>query len=337
MKSKSPKKKIVKIGKAALKPAKKASRSASAQQGEAVVVITSNAAVARAFSTNVKNVAILKNPAAIDAAIATGARIAFIDSDLPGGENCYEYLRKLRVRSALRLVLLHAKGKNLDTSIHALARFAGAEAVISSPPTPAELKLILKPPPTRNLGDSLLGGGQDAARADSFESRLLSDIKNPHDPTLLDSICDPETRLHSSSYGVFAFDLDFKRATRFAMPLSIVIVGFEGEASTETLLELAGIFLNEIRDTDTLARFSINSFFFVLPNTLADGAKVMLERIAASVKDRGLRDLVGDKLQLTSGIAGTAIPTVESRDELFARAQLAFERARTEVRAAVVG
>lgn len=314
------------------------SKKPAAAQGAPVVVLSTNPAVARAFTNAVKDVAILKNIAAIDDAVATGARIVFIDHELPGEENCYEFLRKLRVRSALRLVLLHPDGKEIETSLHALARFAGAEAVLSSPPTPAEIKSVLKPRASRSFDENLISvGEQDAARTGSFEARVLQDITNPHDPTLLDAICDPETRLYSSAYGSFAYDLEFKRAQRFALPLSIAIVGFDGEAATETLLEIASIFLNEIRDTDTLARFNINSFFFVLPNTLADGARALLERIASSVTERGLRDLVGDKIQLNSGVCGLSLPSNESRDELFARAHKAYQKARAEMRTAVVG
>ncbi|MBI3820701.1 MAG: diguanylate cyclase [Planctomycetes bacterium] len=315
----------------------------AAQQGAPVVVVTSNSTFARAIERVVHDVAVLKDPRGIDSAVATGARVAFVDSELPEGANCYEFLRRLRVRTSLRIALCHPNAKKLDASIHALARFAGAETVLSSPPSPAELKSFMKPPAS-GLIDPILGAsGQDAARSASterrasFEKRILHDISNPHDPALLDAICDPETRLYSSVYGAFAYDLEVKRAQRFAFPLSIAIVGFDGEASTEVLLEIAGIFLNEIRDTDTLARFSINSFFFVLPNTLADGACAMLERIAKSVAKRKLRDLVGDLIQLNSGVAGLAIPSNETRDVLFQRAFRAFEKARVELRPAVSG
>jgi GGDEF domain-containing protein len=235
------------------------------------------------------------------------------------------------------MALLRPGAERLDASLLALARFAGAELVLTSPPKAKDLTAFLRPRESMVLDDAALSRRvQDAARGGSFQDRVLRDLANPNDPAFLDAVCDPETRLYSSSFGAHAFDLEFKRSQRFALPLSIAIVGFEGEASREVLLELASIFLNEIRDTDMLARFDVNTFFFVLPNTLPDGARVMLERIAASVKERRLRDLVGDPIELASGVAAATLTGTETREELFARAQRACEKARAQSIAAVV-
>lgn len=303
-------------------------------QGSPLVVLTRNPAVAKAVKGVAPEAAVLTSPSMLDKAITTGARVAWIDVDLPGGENCYELLRMLRMRSKVRLALLHPKASRLDASLLALARFAGADCVLGSPPSPKEMREFLQP--RRTNGEETLATNRDAALSGAAGERILHDLANPHDPALLDVISDPETRLYSSSYGAYALDVEFKRASRFAMPLSVAIVGFEGEASTQVLLEIAAIFLNEIRDTDMLARFGINSFLFVMPNTLGDGARVMLERIAKSVSTRRLKDIVGDPVQLCSGVATLSMPSQESRDDLFQRAQRAFEKARAQSKPAVV-
>lgn len=316
---------------------RKAVNAVSAPAG--IVVITTNPRVTSAMRAIAPDAIFVNSFQATEGLVKRGARLAFIDAEACGPENCYEVLRKLRVRSSLRLVLLHSAGSRMEPSLLALARFAGAECVLNSPPTAAAVRAILAPSVTQKTAvDSIRPGGadHDQPMADIFRARLMREIANPHDPVLLDAISDPETRLHSSAYGAFALDAEFKRATRFAIPLSVAIVGFEGEASTETMLEIAGIFLNEVRDTDTLARFGTNSFLFVMPNTLADGAKVMLERVARSVVERGLKDVVGDQIQLTSGVAGLEIPVVEGRAEFFSRVQLAFDAARRDCKAAVV-
>jgi len=306
------------------------------EQGAIAAVLTSDAATARAVAAAIPGAAWVRTEAALLSEVTTGARIVLIDAGCDGA-NAYEVLRRLRPRSRGRFALLHSAGPKAEPAIQALARFAGAEAVLSLPPKAAELKKFAKPAATLESPDQLLAAREEkAASSEAFSQRVLSEVSHPHDPELLAAISDPETRLHSSSYGAFAFDLEFKRAQRFGMPFSIAVVGFEGEAKTETLLELAGIFLNEIRDTDTLARFSVNQFLFLLPNTLVEGARAMLERIAASVKKRGLRDVVGDPILLAGGVAGADTMGSESREQLYARVARAFEKARDGSLAAVV-
>jgi GGDEF domain-containing protein len=306
------------------------------RQGAPVFVLTQNAALARSVTSVAKGAAVVRNFAGAVGSVATGARLGLVDATLTG-ENAYECIRKLRVRSPIRIALIHPNAQKLDAAVVALARFAGAETILSSPPKANDLRELVKPQRTAALDDAILAAKeQDAARTGTYQDRVLRDISNPSDPAVIDALCDPETRLYSSAYATHAYDLEFKRGQRFALPLSIAIVGFEGEASREVLLDLAAIFLNEIRDTDMLARFDVNTFFFVMPNTLAEGARVMLERIARSVTERRLLDLVGDPIELASGVACLVMPSKETREGLFARAQHACEKARAESIPAVV-
>lgn len=305
-------------------------------QGAVVIVVTEDPALASAVKAIVPAAAVVAGAEGAAAAAKTGARVALVDAALRD-ERAHEVLRRLRVSTRLRLALLHSDAKKMDSALLALAHFAGAEAVLPRVPKAAELRPFVAPPQPSVFDDDVLREKeQGAARSESFRDRLLHDLAHPHDPTLLHAISDPETRLLSSAFGSYAYDMDFKRAQRFGLPLSIALVGFEGEASTEVLLDLAAIFLNEIRDTDVLSRFDVNTFFFVMPNTLPEGARAMLERIAKSVQARKLRDLVRDPILLNSGVAGISTPSTDHRDELFVRARRAFEKARAESLAAVV-
>lgn len=319
------------------KPVKASRGVAAPRQGAAVFILTKDPAVGRVALAVAKGAVVVRTLDEAVRAIATGARAGLVDGGVGAEGAAYETLRKIRVRSPIRLALLHPEGPRVDPAVHALARFAGAESILTSPPKRAELTAFLKPKGTSPLDEeALLQREQDAARGGVFEDRVLHDLKSPNDPAFLDAVCDPETRLYSSSYAAHAFDLEYKRAQRFALPLSIAIVGFEGEASREVLLDLAGIFLNEIRDTDMLARFDVNTFFFVLPNTLPEGARAMLERIAARVTQRGLRDLVGDPIELASGVAAADLGGKETREAFFLRARRACEVARSKSVAAVI-
>lgn len=320
---------------ASARPAGGTTRGASAQ-GAVVVVATTDAALFRAVARESKGAAQASTAAALQSALATGARAVLIDARF-GSESAYELIRRLRPGSRARFALLRpGSGSFAGTPALAIAKFAGAETVMSIPPRAKELRAFLAGPGESAPSDRILAEKESgAAASETFRERVLRDLAEPHDPALLAAISDPETRLFSSAYGAFAFDQDFKRAARFGLPLSIALVGFEGEASTETLLDLAGLFLNEVRDTDTLARFGVSTFLFILPNTLVEGARAMMERLADGVRKRGLRDLVDDPLVLTGG-AACAVVQGESRQQLFERAERAFQRARNESLAAVV-
>ena len=131
--------------------------------------------------------------------------------------------------------------------------------------------------------------------------------------------------LADGSFQNFSVEMGFRLD-----PLSCVMLGFEGQADEEVLGALAGIFLNASRDTDILGRFDQSSFLFFLPRTGPDGAEVMASRIRESAEEQGLRDLVGDLLQIAVGISYCPHPDVVKREDLFSRARSAFLAAQRE-------
>src|SRR6185295_4740059 len=143
--------------------------------------------------------------------------------------------------------------------------------------------------------------------------KLLTDIAGKPDLNLVGALTDPETSLFNYAFLNYKLDEEFKRARRFDHPLSCVMLGFEGRGEEQTLRELSGIFLDTSRDTDILGRFDENSFLFLLPNTGPDGAAVMAKRVGEMAQEKGLRDLVGDKLVISVGIATCPDPDVRRR------------------------
>ena len=105
------------------------------------------------------------------------------------------------------------------------------------------------------------------------------------------------------------------------------MLGFEGQADEATLRELAGIFLSASRDTDVLGRFDESSFLFLLPNTGPDGARVMAERVREQAEAQGLRDLVGDPMDLSVGIHSCPHPAIRRKEDLFAATRDAYTTA----------
>ena len=188
----------------------------------------------------------------------------------------------------------------------------------------AELRGVLE---TEGLRAALPSEGRGLEREPVLPRELLRDLAGTPDETLIEALVDPETQLFNYSFLNYKLDEEHKRAERFGQPLACVMLGYETEVSPQVLSELAGIFLSTSRDTDILGRFDATSFLFLLPHTGPDGARAMAARVEELVAERGLRDLVGDPLQIAVGIATHPHPEVRRREDLLARVRAAFRDA----------
>jgi len=113
------------------------------------------------------------------------------------------------------------------------------------------------------------------------------------DDSLLHRLQDSETGLFDGPYASLKLDEEFKRAQRFHLPLSLLLLDIGagevlplGPRRSELLAEVAGVFLNACRDIDVLARFTETTFLFLLPGTGPDGASVLARRMLAGLRSR---------------------------------------------------
>lgn len=243
------------------------------------------------------------------------------------GENVYEVCRRLTGRARCRTFVLAEHGNELG---EAIAHFCGASGLMQRPITPSRLRdaLAEHAGPRPPLPSDARGEGDDRARPELPED-LLKDIATDRpNANLVAALTDPETSLFNFAFLNFKLDEEFKRAQRFGEPLSCVMLGFEGQAAPEVLAQLAGIILGASRDTDVLGRFDESSFLFLLPRTGPDGARVMADRVREAAQETGLRDLVGDPMQISVGIACAPHPEVKRREDLYGRAREHFVTAR---------
>ncbi len=249
--------------------------------------------------------------------------------------NVYELLRQLAGRTKCRTFLLVEGENHLAEPI---ARFCGATGTIERPINATKLAAA--------FGDSagprkpLVNEGRTGGLTEEFvlPEALLAQVSGTFAPetgsvgrgdaTLMNAVIDPTTGLFNYSFLAYKLDEEFKRAKRFQAPLACAMLGFESQASDDTLRELSAIFLSASRDTDVLGRFDENSFLFLLPNTGPDGAEIMAQRVANSAEERRLLDLVGDRIEVAIGIANYPSPDIERRDDLYAAAREAFLEAR---------
>lgn len=265
-------------------------------------------------------------PATVDELAAGGASagdVVLVDVHA-GPENAFESLRRLTGTSRTRLFLIGDGDLGVAGPI---ASFCGAAKVLARPLSATALRSALE-----GLGapQSVGAGARGDGASHGLPESMLQDLVGGTTQSILRALVDPETGLFNYEFLSFKLDEEFKRARRFGMPLSCVMLGFEGQASEDVLRQLAGAFLETSRDTDVLGRFDESSFLFFLPNTGPDGAEVMATRIKKIANDRGLSDLVGDPLQIAAGISFYPHPEIARREDLFGRAREAFFEARKE-------
>ncbi len=249
--------------------------------------------------------------------------VVLLDGWLRSG-NVYENCRRLTGNTRCRTYVAVEHDNRLAEPI---ARFCGATGVINRPIVPSRLREALAQSggPRAALPREQRGHGEETTL---FPEKLLGELAGKPGENLVSSLVDPDTGLFNFAFLQYKLDEEFKRARRFGDPLSCVMLGFEGQVEESVLRELAGIFLEASRDTDILGRFDESSFLFLLPNTGPDGASVMARRVGDLAQKRGLRDLVGDPLVISVGIATAPAADVKRREDLFAKSRKAFFSAR---------
>jgi len=250
--------------------------------------------------------------------------VILIDKFLWGG-NVYETCAALVGKTRCRIFVV-CEFDNMNAE--SIARFCGATGVLRSPISGSQLRMLIDESsgPRPHMVEEQRGSDTEAK---SLPEALLVEIATgKEDKNLVNALVDPDTSLFNYAFLNYKLDEEFKRARRFHQPLSCVMLGFEGQASEDSLRELASIFLCMSRDTDVLGRFDENSFLFLLPNTGPDGAQIMANRVREMATERGLRDLVGDPMDISVGISWYPLDTIGRKEDLYARAREAFVAAR---------
>ena len=202
-------------------------------------------------------------------------------------------MRALKLRRGLAVYVLV---DSEDAVAVQLARFTLADGVLTWNADTQELgteELRLGTvSPRRPSVDDLLRRLQGEAGEFGQENSLQRLMRFEREDSLLTKLQDAETGLFDGHYATWKLDEEWKRAHRFHQPLSLLLldIGFAATISDvdrrAALAEAAGVFLNECRDIDVLARFSESVFLFLLPGTGAEGAKVLANRIVASLTER---------------------------------------------------
>lgn len=239
-------------------------------------------------------------------AVAAGDLVV-VDS-LAGGDACsgwpgghaFAVVRGLKEQKGVQVFVVVESGDRIGGQ---LARFCLADGVLGHRAAAAagarldlgELEAAAnRATAKRPALDALLARLEAAAaqheRGASAVSRLL---QLQREDSLATRLQDPETGLYDGAYATLKLDEEWKRSRRFHQPLGLLLLDLGAgvaklpAAEQQPLLAAAaGVFLNECRDIDVLARFAPTTFLFLLPGTGADGAVVLAKRMLAALGER---------------------------------------------------
>lgn len=242
-----------------------------------------------------------------------------VDADLPrqDGLDVLKSLKREGATAGVRVLVLLGD-EHPQTAQR--ARLLGADAVLGPPlradSVAAGVKAALAEGHSPAAGGETAGGGNSA-----IEALLRSlDAPPPGENPLLRHITDARTGLFNRAYMDLKLAEEFKKARRFSIPLSVMVLGIEddGGGDGSLLNEIAGILLCESRDIDHAGRHDLE-FLLLLPHTDALGASTMGARILAAIERRDLGR--GRGVRASIGIASMEHPAADSADTLVQRAR----------------
>lgn len=139
------------------------------------------------------------------------------------------------------------------------------------------------------------------------------------------SVTDDLTRLYNSRYLNQVLRHETKRASRGGRPLSLLFIDLDGfKAVNDThghlcgsraLVEAAAVIRVSARETDIVARFGGDEFALVLPDTGADGAYAVGERIRERIAAHHFLAADGLDIRLTASVGLATLPDVATSSE----------------------
>ncbi|MGZ4354193.1 MAG: diguanylate cyclase [Gaiellaceae bacterium] len=159
---------------------------------------------------------------------------------------------------------------------------------------------------------------------------------------------DPKTGLFNARHFNTALEGEFGRAQRFVRPLAVLMADLDllrevnntyGHLAGDAALQaVAEVLRRELRDYDVPARFGGEEFAILLPETGADEAAEIAERIRCAVASMEITvDTAPGPIHITTSIGVAAYPThADASTDLVHQADVAVYRAKVQGRNRVV-
>ena len=150
---------------------------------------------------------------------------------------------------------------------------------------------------------------------------------------------DDLTKLHNARYLRQFLLNEIRRARRYGSSVAALFLDLDDFkrvndahghlAGSHVLMEMAGVILSSIRDTDAVARYGGDEFVIVLPDTGIELAGTVAERIREKIREHSFNAGRNLKLSLTASFGVAAFPEhASSPQQLIASADTAMYEAK---------
>lgn len=197
----------------------------------------------------------------------------------------------------------------------------------------------------QDIGDASLRRGieREVSQLASYVAGLLTDqrvLEERNRRLLYLSRCDEVTGLYNQRYFMERLDEEFRRALRYAAPLSLLMADLDEfkafndrqghPAGNELLREVAEVIRQTARATDIAARFGGDEFAILLPQTTGEQGMHLAERLRTAVA------ALPENASISVGVASLS-GGISGAPELVAKADRAMYRAKAQGRNRVIG
>ncbi|NMC00392.1 MAG: sensor domain-containing diguanylate cyclase [Thermoanaerobaculaceae bacterium] len=132
--------------------------------------------------------------------------------------------------------------------------------------------------------------------------------------TLIDDL----THLFNTRYLYQSLKSEISRGKRYGYPLAVIFLDLDGFKAVNdinghlvgsaTLKIVAKILKDGIRNVDIAARYGGDEFTLILPNTDAEGAKVVAERLRSKIENHPYEEDLGVKIKLSASFGIAIFP-----------------------------
>lgn len=220
--------------------------------------------------------------------------IILIDLKLPDGSGL-ELLKEIKRSNMGALAIIFTGFASLESSVYALNE--GAFAYVQKPLNIDELKIAIK---------------------NALEMQKLTfDNKNLLERLKELSLTDTHTGLHNYRYLLERLESEVKRARRYVLPLSAIMLDIDyfksindvyGHQYGDMILkEFAQCLKDSARPVDIVTRYGGEEFVIALPDTNKNGAIIFCERLLDTI-NKHLFDSEGKSIKLKVSIGLASFP-----------------------------
>lgn len=132
------------------------------------------------------------------------------------------------------------------------------------------------------------------------------------------TVTDDLTQLYNGRFMENYLRREAKRAVRYGHPVALLFIDLDGfkqvndvhghMAGSRTLIEVGDVLRRNVREIDVVARWGGDEFAVVLPDTSAEGAVTMAERIRERISEERYLGSMGLEVRVSASIGVAAYP-----------------------------